>query len=180
MFRLGAILFSAMLVLSACAEVESGIYEGSTYSGDISRFSVGSIRLRHLDSVNAIRAERGAPPLQLSAELNAAADTHARDMSRQQRAWNFGSDRTSPQERATRAGFNGIVRGENVAESFRSELFVIQAWLDDAASRASILDPQATHLGYGWYQESNGKIWWVQVLAQAFPEPELELMAELK
>ena len=169
MFRLNALLVSIFLTVSACTEAPTGIYEGTTQSGTISNFSAGGIRLRHLDSLNALRVERGLQPLQLSAQLNAAADTHARDMAAQQRAWNFGSDRTSPQERADRAGFAGIVRGENVAETFKSELFVLQTWLDDPASRASILDPQATHMGYGWYQESNGKVWWVEVLAENRP-----------
>jgi uncharacterized protein YkwD len=171
MFRLTAILVSLILSLAACTEVTTGTYEGNAQSGTISNFGSGGIRLRHMDALNALRAERGAQPLQLSAALNAAADTHARDMFRQQRAWNFGSDRTSPQERAVRAGFNGIVRGENVAETFKSELLVLQTWLDDPASRAAILDPEATHMGYGWYQETNGKLWWVEVLGQAFPEP---------
>ena len=168
MFRLSAVLFSVLLTLSACTEPSSGVYEGTTRSGNIASYSTNGIRLRHLDSINAMRVERGLQALQLSAELNSAAATHARDMSKQQRAWNFGSDRTSPQERAERAGFIGVVRGENVAESFRSEFFVLQAWLDNTVSRASIFDPELTHVGYAWYQESNGKVWWVEVLAQSF------------
>jgi len=158
MFRLSSILASLLLTLAACTDIPTGTYEGTARSGAISSFGSGGIRLRHMDALNALRVERGMQPLQLSATLNAAADTHARDMSRQQRAWNFGSDRTSPQERATRAGFIGVVRGENVAETFKSELLVLQTWLDDPAARASILDPEATHMGYGWYQESNGKL----------------------
>lgn len=169
MIRLGAVLFSAVLALSACTDTSTGIYGGNASSGDISNFDSGTIRLRHLDSVNALRSERGAVPLQLSAQLNAAADTHARDISVQQRAWNFGSDGTSPQDRALRAGFIGEVRGENVAETFKDEFLVLQTWLNDPASRASILDPLATHLGYGWYQEPNGRLWWVQVLGQETP-----------
>ncbi|PCJ77044.1 MAG: hypothetical protein COA53_02220 [Rhodobacteraceae bacterium] len=171
MFRLSAIIVSLSLVLSACAEIATGAYEGNAQSGAISSFGSDGIRLRHMDALNGLRIERGLQPLQLSAALNAAADTHAQDMFRQQRAWNFGSDRTSPQERATRAGFSGLVRGENVAETFKSELLVLQTWLDNPASRASILDPEVTHMGYGWYQETNGKIWWVEVLGQALPEP---------
>lgn len=166
MIRFGAILFSALIALTACTDVSTSTYGGNAASGDISRFNSGTIRLRHLDSLNALRTEHGAAPLQLSAELNAAAETHARDMAAQQRAWNFGSDRTSPQERATRAGFPGIVRGENVAETFKSELLVLQTWLESPSSRAAILDPQSTHMGYGWYQEPNGKVWWVEILAQ--------------
>ena len=168
MFRLTAVLLSALLTLSACTEPSSGVYEGTTRSGNIASYSTDGIRLRHLDSINAMRVERGLPALQLSAELNAAAATHALDIYKQQRAWNFGSDRTSPQERADRAGFIGVVRGENVAETFRSEFFVLQTWLDDPASRASIFDPKITHVGYAWHQESNGKVWWVELLAESF------------
>lgn len=166
MIRFGAVLLSALVTLSACTTPTSDVYGGNGVSGSIANFDSGTIRLRHLDSINALRSEHGAAPLQLSAELNAAAETHARDMAAQQRAWNFGSDHTSPQARATRAGFSGIVRGENVAETFKDEFRVLQTWLDDPASRASILDPNSTHLGYGWFQEENGKLWWVEVLAE--------------
>lgn len=166
MIRIPAMLFSAMLALSACGELPSTTYDGNGDSGNISRFDSGAIRLRHMDSINAMRVERGMQPLQLSAQLNAAADTHARDMAAQQRAWDFGSDRSDPQTRADRAGFSGIVRGENVAETFKGEFLVLQTWLDSPPSRASILDARATHLGYGWYQESDGKLWWVQMMGR--------------
>jgi uncharacterized protein YkwD len=124
------------------------------------------IRLRHLDAVNAVRAENGMQPVQLSAELDAAAETHARDIAVQQRAWHFGSDLTSPRERAARAGYRGEVVGENLSEGSDSDLIVLANWLDFADTRAVILEPSARGLGLGWYQEANGKIWWVQVLGQ--------------
>ena len=95
----------------------------------------------------------GSPPVQLSAELNAAAETHARDMAVQQRAWHFGSDLTSPRERAFRAGYQGEVVGENLSEGSDSDLTVLASWLDFADTRAVILDPRARGLGIGWYQE---------------------------
>jgi uncharacterized protein YkwD len=124
------------------------------------------IRLRHLDAVNAVRAESGLAPVQLSAELNAAAETHARDMAAQQRAWHFGSDLTSPRERAFRAGYRGEIVGENLAEGSDSDLTVLANWLGFADTRAVIVDPTARGLGLSWYQEPNGKIWWVQLLGQ--------------
>jgi len=169
MIRFGLVLVSLMFTLSACGELPSSTYDGNTDSGSISRFDSGAIRLRHLDSINALRVERGSQPLQLSAQLNAAADTHARDMAAQQRAWDYGSDHSSPQARAERSGFRGEVRGENVAETFKGEFLVLQTWLNNPPSRAAIMDPLATHLGYGWYQESNGKLWWVQVMGQQTP-----------
>lgn len=171
MFRSAALLFVTLFTISACAVVSntSGIYEGNAESGSIAAFSRDAIRLRHTDSVNALRLEKGLPPLQLSAALNAAAETHARDMAQQQRAWDFGSDRSSPQTRAIRAGFAGGVTGENVAETFKGEFYVLQAWLENPMSRQTILDRDATHVGFGWYQESNGKLWWVEVLGKSTP-----------
>jgi len=168
MFRSIIAIAVTALTLSACVATNtSGIYDGHAVSGSISAFSTDAIRLRHLDSVNAIRTENGLPSLQLSAELDAVAETHARDMAAMQRAWDFGSDRSSPQARAERAGFTGTVTGENVAESFKGEFFVMQAWLEDSISRRAILDASATHIGFSWYQEPNGKLWWVEVLARA-------------
>ena len=165
MTRLAATLFVALLALAGC-EAPGTTSNPNADAGIISAFQAGPIRLRHVDAINALRSERGLQPLQMSAQLIAAAETHARDIANQQRAWDFGSDGSSPQTRAERAGYVGVVRGENVAETFKGDLFVLQTWLQGGPSRQVILDPQATHIGLGWYQESNGKLWWVQVIGQ--------------
>ena len=165
MSRLAAALFVALLALTGC-ETTGVTTDPNADAGMISAFQAGPIRLRHVDAINALRSERGLQPLQMSAQLIAAAETHARDMANQQRAWDFGSDGSSPQNRAERAGFPGEVRGENVAETFKGDLFVLRTWLQGGPSRQVMLDPQATHIGLGWYQESNGKLWWVQVIGQ--------------
>lgn len=157
MFRPLLVAF-ALLALTAC--------ESSQQAGGIrlTQADVQPIQLRHLDAVNAVRAENGLAPVQLSAELNAAALTHARDIAVQQRAWHFGSDLTSPRERAARAGYTGEVVGENLSEGSDSDLTVLKTWLDFKDTRDVILDPSARGLGIAWYQEPNGKIWWVQLL----------------
>ncbi len=147
------------VLLAAC---DSG---GAPQSG-ISPGDADTIRLRHVDAVNAARAQAGVQPVRLSAELNAAAETHARDMSVQQRAWHFGSDLTSPRERASRAGYRGEIAGENLSEGSDSDLVVLRSWLDFADTRAVILDPQAQGIGLGWYQETTGKVWWVQLIGR--------------
>ena len=165
MTRLAVALFAVMFALSGCVDPVTS-NDPDADAGMISAFQAGPIRLRHVDAINALRAERGLPPLKMSATLIAAAETHARDMANQQRAWDFGSDGSSPQKRADRAGFNGEVRGENVAETFKGDLFVLKTWLAGGPSRQIMLDPKATDIGLGWYQESNGKLWWVQVIGQ--------------
>ncbi|QHQ36464.1 CAP domain-containing protein [Algicella marina] len=154
------LLLSSILLVTACTPV------GTSSSGVdfISSAETSAVRARHVDTVNALRAERGLAPVQLSARLTAAALTHARDMSVQERAWHFGSDGTSPNDRAARAGFQGQVFGENISESFDDEVSLFQSWLDDPTTRRVMLAPQATSIGFGWFQESNGKLWWVQVI----------------
>lgn len=147
----------ALLLLAACAD-----------SAGVTRLgNPDEIRLRHVDAVNAVRAGDGLVPVQLSGELNAAAETQARDMYVQQRAWHFGSDLTSPRERAFRAGYHGEVVGENLSEGTDSDMSVLESWLKFPDTRAVIMDPTARGLGLGWYQEpSSNKTWWVQVIGQ--------------
>jgi uncharacterized protein YkwD len=152
-------LLAVVVMLSACG--------GGGGEGRLSAADADPIRLRHLDAVNAVRAEAGLQPVALSAELNAAAETHARDMYVQQRAWHFGSDLTSPRERAFRAGYRGEVVGENLAEGQDSDLQILQSWMQFRDTRDVIMDPKARGLGLGWFQEPNsGKIWWVELLGE--------------
>ena len=103
---------------------------------------------------------RGAAPLRLNAELNAAAETHSRDMSLQNRPWHFGSDGSSPLDRVARVGYPGQLLGENISESYEGELPTLAAWMDQADTRAVILDPNARQMGFAWFQEPAGKLWW--------------------
>ncbi|MFN3969983.1 MAG: CAP domain-containing protein [Gemmobacter sp.] len=121
------------------------------------------IPFRLLDSVNSLRAASGAGPLALNAQLNAAAATHARDMSVQNRPWHFGSDGSSPFERVRRVGYTGQLSGELISETFETELQTLSAWMAQPDTRAIILDPAARELGFAWFQETNGKIWWTMV-----------------
>jgi len=159
MLRILSIIF-ALVALVAC-ESSGG---GGSGGGGIPRFGDPTeVRFRHADSVNALRASRGLNEVALSAALSAAAATHARDMAVQKRAWHFGSDRSSPITRATRAGFGGRVLGENISESFDDEFEVIQQWMTDPQARAAMMNPTASSLGIGWFQEQGGKVWWVQM-----------------
>jgi len=146
--------------LAACATgptVDNGIYR----LRDSDR---AEIQYRMLDAVNALRAGAGVTPLAFSAELTASAESHARDMSRQSRAWPFGSDGSNPYDRLRRTGFAGQLVGEIYAQTYETELDVLAAWVDDGAWGDQILDPDATDMGFAWQQDRSGLIWWVIVL----------------
>lgn len=168
MIRIIATLLSASLLLSACETTTSQsetqpVNAGRRVVPESELRDTAGIRFRHIDAVNALRQSRGLGPLSYSQALNSAALTHARDMSLQQRAWHFGSDRSNPQSRATRAGFAGRVVGENIAETFEGEFDTLQNWLNDPQTVGTMIDPRANSIGFAWYREPTGKIWWVQV-----------------
>jgi len=161
MFRIISALVVSLFVVSGCVSTEvSAVHQ-------ITAREANAIRLNQLDLVNAVRAEAGVQALTLSATLTAAASTHARDIAVQRRAWNFGSDRSAPQTRAERAGFSGLITGEDVAETFMSNIEIFQIWAADSRAKQAMIDPRASHMGLGWFQEANGKLWWVMDIGAA-------------
>jgi uncharacterized protein YkwD len=127
------------------------------------------IAYRFLDSMNELRQAAGVAPVQLNAQLTAAAATHSRDMSVQNRPWHFGSDGSSPLDRVARTGYPGMMLGENISETFETELETLSAWMDEKDTRDVILDPRARDVGFAWYQETSGKIWWTLVTGSGGP-----------
>lgn len=168
MTRIPLLALAAALALAACEAPPPPAPLGSD-GRPLPRLYVitpqdtATIQFRILDSVNALRRARGLPSLTPSAELNAAAFTHARDMAVQNRPWHFGSDGSSPIDRTRRAGYPGRFLGELISETYETELQTLAAWAEAPNTREILLNPEARDLGFGWFQEANGKIWWTLV-----------------
>ncbi len=169
MMRFLSLLVAAAVTLAACAPAPPSNQLGSDgkplpsvykiRNGDTSK-----LQFRMLDSVNALRTASALPPVQLNSQLNAAAATHSRDMSLQNRPWHFGSDGSSPIDRVARTGYPGSMLGENISETYETELETLAAWMEEPGTRGVIMHPAATNMGFAWLQESNGKIWWTMVM----------------
>jgi uncharacterized protein YkwD len=166
MFRVIAILLVAGLTLAGCAT------EGPQLGADgrplpkayiIKKGDESRVTYSLVDSVNALRSAAHAQPVTLNPLLTAAAATHSRDMAVQNRPWHFGSDGSSPIERVRRTGYQGTMLGENISETYETELETLSAWMGSPDTRAVVLDPAARDIGFAWYQEPSGKIWWTVV-----------------
>ena len=107
-----------------------------------------------------LRQAQGLQSVQLNSQLNAAAATHSKDMARQNRPWHFGSDGSSPIDRAQRVGYYGTFLGEAISETYETETETLAAWMQEPGPRAVIMDPKASQMGFSWHQEGGGKIWW--------------------
>ncbi len=163
------LLLASLLILAACETGYDSQGTGTSASGLSTkvyriRGDGSKLQYRMLDSINALRGAAGAAPVQLDARLNAAAATHSRDMSVQNRPWHFGSDGSSPLDRVKRAGYEGTMLGENISETYETELETLAAWMEEPGTRSVILDKNARALGFAWFQEPNGKIWWTLVM----------------
>ncbi|MCI5087177.1 MAG: CAP domain-containing protein [Rhodovulum sp.] len=180
MMRTLLLVFIAAFGLAACDVTSPPLGPDGKPLQQVYRISdrdTAKIQFRMLDSVNALRQASGAPALTLNAELNAAAATHSRDMSVQNRPWHFGSDGSSPLDRAARAGYAGRLLGENISETYETELETLAAWMEQPDTRNVVLDPNAVDLGFAWFQEPNGKIWWTMVTGNGIAAEALILAA---
>lgn len=167
MLRLLVLLFIGSMGLSACTTPTATLGPDGKPLPRLYRISASNssqIQYRMLDSVNALRQAAGSPAVSLDSRLAAAAATHARDMSVQNRPWHFGSDGSSPIDRVARVGYTGRMMGENISETYETELETLSAWMEQDDTRRVILDPNTDQMGFAWHQESNGKIWWTLVM----------------
>jgi len=169
MTRIHVFLLTAVLALSACATVPAPPQMGPDGKPlprlyRISQGDTRQIRFRMLDAVNSLREAAGAGPLILDDKLTAAAATHARDMSVQERPWHFGSDGSSPLDRVKRVGYEGDFVGETISETYETELQTLAAWMEEDITRRVILSPDARRMGFAWHQDPGGKIWWTMTL----------------
>ncbi len=167
MNRVKALMLFAVMGLAACQPAHGPAVglDGQPLPQmyKISNKDAEQIPLRVNESINSLRAARGTAPLTMDPSLTKAAEAHSHDMARQNRPWHWGSDGTSPFDRATRAGFTGKVAGEDISETYENETETLSAWMADPETRDVLLNPAATMMGFGWYQEPSGKIWWTIV-----------------
>lgn len=172
MLRLFTILTLCMAIFAGCAPAPQETRLGSDglplpQLYRIKDRDTAKIQFRMLDSVNTLRGASGQPPVELDATLNAAAATHSKDMSVQNRPWHFGSDGSSPIQRIARVGYTGELIGENISETYETELVTLGAWMDRPDTRRVILSGDADQMGFAWFQERNGKIWWTLVMGNS-------------
>ncbi len=105
------------------------------------------------------------PPLKMSAVLSRAALGHAKDMSAHKLFEHRGSDGSTPAQRATRAGYDWMAVGENIAEGAADAEAVVQGWLDSPGHCVNIMGAQFAEMGLAYFTDLDrkGTIYWAQM-----------------
>ena len=66
---------------------------------------------------------------------------------------------------------------ETLRRRYETELETLAAWMEQPDTRNVVLDRNAVDLGFAWFQEPNGKIWWTMVTGNGIAADALILAA---
>lgn len=114
-----------------------------------------------LNLVNRERAKAGLPALKLDADITAAANVRAREIKQ-----SFSHTRPNGSSFSTvlkEQGVSFIGSGENIAWGQMSPEQVMDGWMNSDGHRANILNKNFKNIGIGYYQDANGRNYWVQL-----------------
>lgn len=118
------------------------------------------------DLINQYRREHGLKPLQLNAELTAAAKEHSRDLAKWDRISHYGSDGSNPWDRVKRTGYRPRVAAENVGTGQISFDEVLRGWKESPGHNKNLLMSDVEQMGIALVQDpkTEFKSFWTLVL----------------
>lgn len=109
-----------------------------------------------------------ASPLSYDAQLAAAAQRHAQDMSSKDYFDHTALDGSTFVERVARTSYDGDAGGENIAMGYPSAAEVVQGWLASPGHCVNLMDPEFDEVGLGLAFRDDPRYnlpvaYWVQV-----------------
>ena len=117
-----------------------------------------------LTQVNAFRTENGLKPLVLDDRLCHAAATQSKDQAVHSAIGHYGSDGSTPMQRAERAGYHAKIASENVASGQKSFSDAMRSWEGSSGHRENLLRPEVTAIGVAMAKNGDGRPYWTLVL----------------
>jgi uncharacterized protein YkwD len=117
-----------------------------------------------LAAVNAFRAENGVKPLVLDARLSRAAAMQSEAQAGRSWIGHYGSDGSTPKDRAKRAGYHAKIASENVAAGQKSFSDVLRFWKKSSGHRSNLLRPSVIAAGVAMAKNKSGRPYWTLVL----------------
>ena len=117
-----------------------------------------------LSEVNAFRAKYKLSPLVLDERLSRAAAMQSKDQAGRSWAGHYGSDGSTPKDRAARAGYHPKIAAENIAAGEKSFSDVLHGWEESSGHRNNLLLPNVSAAGVAMAENESGRPYWTLVL----------------
>lgn len=116
---------------------------------------------------NIERAKAGRSALIYNAGLQKAAMIRAREISVK-----FSHTRPNGEDSSTALYEAGVGHdsGENIAAGQRSPELVVKAWMNSQGHKLAMLNKDNLYIGVGFYQDADGRYYWVQDFADGDPD----------
>jgi len=106
--------------------------------------------LQVVELMNQERANRGLPPMKVSAELTQAAQVHAKNLSTDRFFDHNDLNGKSAGDRAREAGYRWTLIAENIAAGQNSPAEVMHTWMNSPKHRDNILNARVMEVGVGY------------------------------
>jgi len=157
--RRSFMILTAATALSACATTIPMLPAASSAAPEaLSRDQI-------VAAINTTRAANGAPAWSYNSQLEAAARGQARLMaSKNTMSHDLG---ITLRERVTTAGYQGAV-GENVGKGYSNLPGVIEAWMNSAGHRSTLLSHKFVEFGLATATAPGGKRYWALIAGGSF------------
>jgi len=166
-------LVSSLVAFAVCSlmpaiandRVANGIQYAS-YTQPESRLDIESA----VQKINAIRHRQGLKGVKVDPALMNAAQIHAHDLARLDDVSHYGTDGSSPVDRVFKAGYSGVMTGENVSAGQRDLDEVLDGWLKSSSHRKTLLMKEAQHVGVAlaYDPKTTYRTFWTLVIAEPF------------
>ena len=116
---------------------------------------------------NIERAKAGRSALIYNAGLQKAAMIRAKEISVK-----FSHTRPNGEDSSTALYEVGVGNssGENIAAGQKSPELVVKAWMNSQGHKLTLLDKENLYIGVGFYQDNDGRYYWVQNFADGNPD----------
>ncbi len=101
-----------------------------------------------VNAVNQYRTQQGIASLTVNSHLSASAQAHANDLASQAYFSHIARDGSNVFQRATRAGYNGSLVGENLAGAADVPM-AMQLWIYSDGHRNNMLNAKYVEIGVG-------------------------------
>ena len=108
-----------------------------------------------VELVNNERAQVGCSPLNVSAQLTAAAQGHSEDMALNDYVKHNSEDGRTPWDRIKATGYDFSTAGENIAAGYETPEAVMAGWMSSDGHRSNILNCEFEDIGVGYYYLAN-------------------------